>query len=120
MIKPAGTEWGFPGEFDKTAPILQFRSDGKVSGSTSCNRVTGFYSEDRDGLTLWMLATTRMACRPDVMERERQFLTILEEVRRVEVSRSKLTLKETDGNILGELRRRDADWCPAKSVTSLH
>ena len=67
-----------------------------------------------------MLATTRMARRPDVMERERQFLTIMEEVRRVDVSRSKLTLKDTDGNVLGELRRRDADWCTAKSLTSLH
>ena len=61
-----------------------------------------------------------MARRPDVMERQRQSLTILEEIRRVEVNRSKLTLKETDENVLGELRRRDADWCTAKSLTSLH
>ena len=43
------------------------------------------------------------------MQRERQFLAILEEVRRVEASHSKRTLKDADGNVLGELRRRDVD-----------
>ncbi len=40
------------------------------------------------------------------MQRERQFLVILEKVRRVEASYSKLTLQEADGNVLDELQRR--------------
>lgn len=109
MINLIGTEWGFPEETGKTAPFLQFRSDGKVGGSTGCNRFTGTYSQDGDALVIGMLATTRRACLPDMMKREQQFLIMLEKVRRAEASHLELTLKDTDGNVLAELKRRDAD-----------
>jgi heat shock protein HslJ len=50
---------------------------------------------------------TRRACRPDVMKLEQQFLVMLEKVCRAVASHS--TLKDTDGNVLAELKRRDAD-----------
>ena len=55
------------------------------------------------------LATTRMACRPEVMEREQQFLTMLGQVRHAEASYLKLTLKDGNDKVLAELVRRDAD-----------
>jgi heat shock protein HslJ len=72
----AGTEWVFPGEVGKTARFIQFRSDGKIGGSTGCNRFTGSYSQDGYALTIGTLATR--ACPPDVMKREQQFLVMLE------------------------------------------
>lgn len=105
----AGTQWAFPGEVGKTARLIQFRSEGKVGGFTGCNRFTGSYSQDGFALTIGPLATTRRACLPDVMKREQQFLVMLEKVRRAEANHSKLTLKDTDGNVLAELKRRDAD-----------
>lgn len=105
----AGTEWGFPGEVGKTARFIQFRPDGKVGGSTGCNRFNGPYNQDGYALTIGTLATTRRACLPDVMKREQQFLVMLEQVRRAEAHHSTLTLRDADGNVLAELKRRDAD-----------
>jgi heat shock protein HslJ len=80
-----------------------------VGGSTGCNRFIGSYSQDGHALTIGTLATTRRACLPDVMKREQQFLVMLERVRRAEANHSTLTLTDTDGNVLAELKRRDAD-----------
>jgi heat shock protein HslJ len=106
MINLAGTEWGFPGEIGKTARFLQFRSDGKVAGSTGCNRFTGSYSQDGHALTIGTLATTRRACLPEAMQREQQFLAMPRNVRHAEGTRLELTLKDADGNALAELVRR--------------
>jgi heat shock protein HslJ len=109
MINLAGTEWGFSEEIGRTARFIQFGSDGRVSGSTGCNRFSGTYSQDGDALTIGTLATTRRACLPEVMRREQQFLTLLGNVFYAEGTHLKLTLKGPDGNVLAELVRRDPD-----------
>jgi heat shock protein HslJ len=43
------------------------------------------------------------------MERERQFLAMLSNVRHVEGAQLKLTLKDGKGKVLAELVRRDTD-----------
>ena len=105
----AGSEWGFAGETGRTACFVQFRSDGVVGGSSGCNRFTGAYTQKDEELTLGPLASTRMACPPEVMEREQQFLTMLGQVRYAEADHLELTLKDADGDVLAELVRRDAD-----------
>jgi putative lipoprotein len=105
----AGSEWGFAEESVRTARFVQFRSDGIVGGSSGCNRFTGTYTQKGDELTLGPLATTRMACRPEVMELEQQFLAMLGNVRYAEASHLQLILKEGSGKVLAELVRRDAD-----------
>jgi heat shock protein HslJ len=109
MINLAGTEWGFSEEIGRTAWFIQFGSDGRVSGSTGCNRFSGTYSQDGDALTIGTLATTRRACLPEVMRREQQFLTLLGNVFYAEGTHLKLMLKGPDGNVLAELVRRDPD-----------
>jgi heat shock protein HslJ len=109
MINLAGTEWGFSEEIGRTARFIQFGSDGRVSGSTGCNRFSGTYCQDGDALTIGTLATTRRACLPEVMRREQQFLTLLGNVLYAEGTHLKLTLKGPDGNVLAELVRRDPD-----------
>ena len=105
----AESEWGFAGETGRSARFLQFRSDGVVGGSSGCNRFTGTYSHKDDELTLGPLASTRMACPPEVMEREQQFLTMLGKARYAEADHLKLILKDGNGEVLAELVRRDGD-----------
>ena len=108
-FKLAGSEWGLVGETGKSARFVQFRSGGKVGGHSGCNRFTGTYTQKDDALRIGPFATTRMACQPEVMERERQFLAMLSNVRHVEGAHLKLTLKDGKGNVLAELVRRDTD-----------
>jgi heat shock protein HslJ len=110
MIKLAGTEWGFSEEIGATARLIEFGSDGRVSGLTGCNRFTGTYSQDGSALTIGTLGTTRRACLPEVMKREQQFLGLLSRARRAEGTHLKLTLKDADGAVLVELVRRDPDY----------
>ena len=69
----------------------------------------GSTGQDGYALTIGTLATTRSFCFPEAMEREQQFLVVLEKVRHAEANHSKLTLRDADGNVLAELKRRDAD-----------
>ena len=105
----AGSEWGLAGETGKSARFVQFRSGGKVGGHTGCNRFTGTYTQKDDTLTMGPFATTRMACQPEVMERERQFLAMLTNVRHVEGTHLKFSLKDGNGEVLAQLVRRDPD-----------
>lgn len=66
-------------------PTLQFDEAGRVSGSTSCNSYTGAYTITGEGVTLSKVASTRKACLPGVMDREQQFLRILESVQRFDI-----------------------------------
>jgi heat shock protein HslJ len=109
VINLAGTEWSFPDDVGKTARLIQFRSEGKVSGFTGCNRFTGSYSQDGDGLSIGPLATTRRACLPELMKREQQFLAMLGMVRHAEGTQLKLTLKGSDADVLADLVRTDPD-----------
>jgi putative lipoprotein len=107
-LELAGSEWGFAGETAKSAPFVQFRSDGKVGGHSGCNRFTGTYTQKDDELTIGPLASTRMACQPEVMEREQKFLA-LSNVRYVEATHLQLTLKDGNGEVLAKMVRRDPD-----------
>jgi heat shock protein HslJ len=55
------------------------------------------------------LATTRMACLPEAMEGEQEFLALLGKIRHVDRTNLQLILKDGDGNVLAELIRRDPD-----------
>jgi heat shock protein HslJ len=107
MIWPE--EWGFTGEVGKAARFIQFRSDGRVTGYSGCNRFTGKYTQDGGTLIMGPLATTRMACLPEAMEGEQEFLALLGKIRHVDRTNLQLILKDGDGNVLAELIRRDPD-----------
>jgi len=62
-----------------TPPFLQFKPEqGRLSGSTGCNRLNGEYrSWGAAGFTALPLATTRMACQGERGEQEVRFLGAL-------------------------------------------
>jgi len=83
---------------------LELSDDGRLAGSTGCNRLMGGYTRDGELLTLdGPLATTRMACVDQaVAAQERHVLAVLDAGPLVvEVTGDRLTLTATDGRGLG-------------------
>lgn len=56
-------------------------ANGKVTGSGGCNRLAGSATTAGDKLSFGVLATTRMACVPALMDQEQKFLSALEATR---------------------------------------
>lgn len=79
---------------------LTLAFDGKVSGTTGCNRFTGTAWMDAGEVTFDPLAVTEMACLdPERMEREAAYLKALTEVRRFIASPEGLWLSREDGTV---------------------
>lgn len=62
-------------------PTLLFTPDGRLAGSTSCNRLIGSYAVGGNRIKVTPAGTTLMACPPAVMEQERDFLNVVRGVR---------------------------------------
>lgn len=79
---------------------LAFTADG-VAGSGGCNRFSGPYAIDRDGLKIGPLRTTRMMCAEpaDVMAQERAFLAALQGAAIVRREGDRLELRTAAGAI---------------------
>ena len=79
---------------------LSVSFDGKVEGTTGCNRFTGTAEMDAGTLILGPLAVTEMACLdPVAMEREAVWLKALGEARGFVVSPEGLWLRREDGSV---------------------
>ena len=80
----AGTSWqlvdlgsGMPES--PNIPAVAFAADGTVSGTGGCNNFSGTYTTDGSSITIGALASTMMACVPDVvMTLETEFTTALQ------------------------------------------
>jgi putative lipoprotein len=66
---------------DASKTEMRIDTDGKVSGSTGCNRFTGTAAIVGTSLTFAPLATTRMACDPALMKQESAILAALQSVK---------------------------------------
>ncbi len=106
--KLAGGEWVLAGATGKRAASLRFDA-GRVAGSGGCNRFGGTYKATGDRLSFSPLATTRMACPPDIMKKEQAFLGMLADVRGMHIDGDRLELRDAAGNALAKLVRRVAD-----------
>lgn len=71
--------------------------DGKVSGSSGCNRFHGSFTAEGKVLTIHPLATTRKACEDAVMSQEQQFLSALQSATTWEIVRGMLDVHRADG-----------------------
>jgi len=60
-------------------PTIRFTKDGKIEGTTGCNRFFGSYVQDGAKVTFSGTGATKMACPQDgVMQQEAAFLAILQ------------------------------------------
>ena len=102
----AGSEWGIAGQ---DMPFIHFEAEGRVAGHAGCNRFFGGYEVNGEAIAIGPLATTYMACLPDVMAAERRFLEALEKAAVFERDGVKLTIRDGAGELLLELIQRDWD-----------
>lgn len=79
----AGTQWMVDGMAGTAVvagsePTIAFSEDGRISGSTGCNRFFGGYEQAGDALTFSGVGMTKMACMADgIMAQEMKFASIL-------------------------------------------
>lgn len=83
---------------------LVLGEDGRVSGSTGCNRLMGSYRLEGDTLTFSRLASTRMACPGDMAMLEQAWLAALSETARYSIAGPSLELQNADDRALVELK----------------
>jgi len=87
---------------DASNPIqIIFDANGqRVSGSTGCNRFTATLDEDSRGFSLKQIASTKMACSPQRMELENDFLYELNDYRSIVRNGDQLLMVGTDREVL--------------------
>jgi heat shock protein HslJ len=84
-----------------TSITARFTLDGKVSVSAGCNLYSGTFTNSGNSIQISSpLASTLMACSPEIMEQENSYLTILGEVRAFTVAGDQLTLSDGNNKIL--------------------
>ncbi|KPQ02215.1 MAG: Heat shock protein [Idiomarinaceae bacterium HL-53] len=79
---------------------LTFLPNGRLTGSTGCNRYFGQYQLSGEGISISQLGMTRMACAPEVARFEQRFTQQLRRVNQFTVDAvGALELHSTDGKI---------------------
>jgi len=85
---------------------MSFDANGqRVSGSTGCNRFTAELNEDARGFSLSKIASTKMACTPQRMELENDFLYELNDYRSIVRNGDQLLMIGTDREVLSFTQR---------------
>jgi lactoylglutathione lyase len=90
---PEGIDWTLVGGGGQTLRL----ESGHASGSGGCNRFAGGYRLEDDRLTFEPLASTRMACAPEIVQAETEFFTALGRCARAAVADGELVLVDEDG-----------------------
>ena len=106
--KLEGSEWGVVGEEGTGARFVSFAGSGRLFGFGGCNRFSGSFEQHDHHLAISPLAATKMACAPDAMAKEAQFLEMLARVRGVKVDHTLLLFLDDAGAGLQALTRRNA------------
>jgi heat shock protein HslJ len=97
----AGTSWVLS-DLNGAAPVaeatLQFDAEGRLAGTTGCNRYSGGYSAEGTSLAVGQLISTKMACMADgVMQQETNFLGALGQAASYSIAGDTLTIEAADG-----------------------
>ena len=74
-------------------PTLDFPEAGRISGNASCNRYSGPVELGDGTIRVGDLATTRMACTPEIDAQEKAFLVALQNARRTEFVGGQLVIQ---------------------------
>ena len=79
---------------------LVFAAEGnRVSGSTGCNRVVGTFTQTAEVLRFSPMASTKMACPPNLDAQERAFLEAVQATAAAQISGNTLELKDAAGKV---------------------
>ncbi len=83
---------------EKTDVIIAFNANGKVSGSSGCNIYFGDYALSGDTLQIQRIESTQMTSRPEVLDQERIFFSLLQKTKTYIVDGNCLRLFDALGN----------------------
>jgi heat shock protein HslJ len=84
--------------------LVLTRKGDRVHGFTGCNRLTGAYELNDQGLRFKKMATTKMACTPPLNAQETAFLRALEATRSLHLKGDSLELKDASGQVVMRLK----------------
>jgi putative lipoprotein len=73
---------------------------GEVSGSGGCNSYTGGYTVEDQAIDIGQLASTAMACAPDVSDQEAAYFDALGRAASFDIQGSTLALLDGEGGFL--------------------
>jgi len=82
-----------------------FDEDGTLSGSGGCNAYTGSWETDENSIKIGPLASTAMACEPDLMDQETRYLAALQEADTYRVDATTLEMFDAEGTRLVQYLR---------------
>ena len=90
-------------------------ADGRVAGNSGCNAFAGAYEADGDNLSIDQVATTQMACVPEIVPVERAVLGALDATIGYTIDDGSLSLTDADGQVVllleaSPLTLVGADW----------
>ena len=87
-------------------PCLRFdEAAGRFSGTAGCNRMTGAFNRQDGHIAFSQVAATRMACLPELDQRERQFADMLAHARDWRITGERLEIMDNGGAVLAVLTR---------------
>ncbi len=101
-----GAEWlvediASRGVIDRAHTTLIFSQEGRLTGNTACNKYFADYRFTESELLVGDAGATKRLCAPAIMDQERQFLTVLHNVRRYEIDDTDaLILSANDGTTI--------------------
>jgi heat shock protein HslJ len=109
-----GTGWTLatlPGRtlIANSSVTLQFDAAGRVSGTDGCNRYSGTYLVNGSALLVSPLASTRMACPPELTSQGAAFTSALTQARSYRLTNGRLELLASDGTVRATLAARSRE-----------
>lgn len=107
----AGSAWKpvFEDIQDTGEAFVRFGEDGKVNGSSGCNRMQGGFTLDDGKINIGPLAMTRMACLDGMGVVEQRFTNALMSAAKAERDGTKLSLFDAEDQKILDLQQVDAD-----------
>ena len=84
------------GIIDYSRIELTFGEDGRLSGSTGCNRLTAIYRAYEPSVVIDAVATTRKVCIEALMNQERAFVDVIGSIDSYDFDRTGALLFESD------------------------
>ena len=93
------------GDASNPIQIIFDASGQRMSGSTGCNRFTATLDDDARGFSLKQITSTKMACNPQRMELENDFLYELNDYRSIVRNGDQLLMIGTDREVLSFIQK---------------
>ncbi|MBU3538600.1 META domain-containing protein [Polynucleobacter sp. UK-Gri1-W3] len=97
------------GDASNPIQIIFDASGQRLSGSTGCNRFTATIDEDGRGFSLKQIVSTKMACSPQRMELENDFLYELNDYRNIVRNGDQLLMIGTDREVLSFTQKQNTN-----------